>query len=64
MDTDSSPSIHVHVNDETVLKFKEYSSGVYYYDTMDNHSSENVLKSYCMLNTVNDNKKIYQEGNQ
>jgi hypothetical protein len=41
------------------VKFKEYRSGLYYYDAGPNHNSTN--QDYLFLNTVAGNKAIYTQ---
>jgi hypothetical protein len=61
MDTSVEAAMHVHRKDGTIMKFKEYQSGLYYYDT-GNSNSNTINKSvdaYLFLNTVANNKAKY-----
>jgi hypothetical protein len=63
MDTSVEASMDVHRQDGSIMKFKEYRSGLYYYDTglapppTANHSSSTA--NYLFLNTVAENKATY-----
>jgi hypothetical protein len=62
MDTSVEASMDVHRQDGSIMKFREYKSGLYTYDTEqptahDNHSSSPT--NYLFLNTVAANKVTY-----
>ena len=65
MDTSVEASINVHRKNGTVMKFKEYDSGLYYYDAgikavVDNNNSSNSKhNAYIFVNTVAGNKMRY-----
>jgi hypothetical protein len=62
MDTSVEPAMTVHRKDGSRMKFSEYTSGLYYYDTAapepTNDTSFNVT-NYLFLNTVAGNKQAY-----
>ena len=53
MDTSIEKVINVVLSDGTVLKFKEYGLGLYYYDvaSTDDHNSAKIIP-YSLLSTV------------
>jgi hypothetical protein len=57
MDTSIEAAMHVHQKDGTVMTFKEYKSGPYYYNTAPKQS--NTTNAYLFLNTVAGNKGNY-----
>jgi hypothetical protein len=62
MDTSVEASMDVHRRDGSIMKFREYKSGLYYYGTgqptaPNNHSSS--PNNYLFLNTVAENKATY-----
>jgi hypothetical protein len=55
MDTSVKTAMHIHQRDGTVMTlFKEYKSGLYYYNAGPTHS--NTSDAYLFLNTVAENK--------
>jgi hypothetical protein len=63
MDTSVKAAINVHRKDGSIMKFKEYKLGLYYYDT-GNPSQEQTNDTrdshdYLFLNTVANNKAHY-----
>jgi hypothetical protein len=54
MDTFVEAAMHIHRKDGTVMKFKEYKSGLYYYNAGPKHS--NTRDAYLFLNTLAENK--------
>jgi hypothetical protein len=61
MDTSVENALHVHRANGTIMTFKEFKSGLYYYDAaavQDNHSSQQV-DAYLFLNTVASKKAQY-----
>ena len=64
MDTAVEACMNVHRKDGSIMKFTEYRSGLYYYDVpktnTNNNTNENVdLYSYCFVETVDNNKKLF-----
>jgi hypothetical protein len=57
MDMSVEAATHVHRKDATVMTFKEYKSGLYYYNAGPKHS--NTSDVYLFLNTVAENKGNY-----
>ena len=61
MDTSiEAAAMHVHRKDGSIMKFAEYKSGLYYFDTSPNFTSKN--HDYLFLNTVADNKNRYTQA--
>jgi hypothetical protein len=58
MDTSVEAAMNVHRKDGTIMKFKEFCSGLYYYDAGINHSANK--EDYLFLNTVAGNKAKYR----
>jgi hypothetical protein len=58
MDTSVEAAMHVHQKDGTVMNFKEYKSGLYYYNPGPKHSNTSG-DAYFFLNTVAKNKGNY-----
>ncbi len=65
MDTSVEAAMHVHRADGTIMKFQEYRTGLYYFDT-DAPTLINPTKTnqqdYLFLNTVAGNKGEYTRG--
>jgi hypothetical protein len=63
MDTAVEATMNVHRQDGTIMQFKEYHSGLYYFDTAAQTSTTNIDTStatdYLFLHTVADNKRSY-----
>jgi hypothetical protein len=57
MDTSIEVAMHDHRKDGTVMTFKEYKSGLYYYNADPKQS--NTTNAYLFLNTVAGNKGNY-----
>jgi hypothetical protein len=61
MDTSIEASMNMHRKDGTIMKFKEYQTGLYYFDTgkprLSNVTSPG--QDYLFLNTVAENKRTY-----
>ena len=58
MDTAIEPSIDVHKTDGSIMKFMEYTSGLYYYDVAQNDTKTTVT-DYSFVITVAGNKKRF-----
>ncbi len=62
MDTSVEPAMSVHRRDGSIMKFNEYKSGLYYFDTAaptsPNYTSFDV-NVYSFLHTVEQNKQAY-----
>ena len=58
MDTATEPSMIVHRADGTLMKFREYTTGLYIYDAALPKDNESV-SDYCLVNTVAKNKALY-----
>jgi hypothetical protein len=59
MDTSVEAAMNVHRKDGTVMKFREYKSGLYYYDASEHRAASNpssTSEDYTFLNTVAGNK--------
>ncbi len=62
MDTSVEAAMHVHRKDGTIMKFEEYRSGLYFFDTQQkqpNNSTSPDYFDYLFLNTVANNKLAY-----
>ena len=63
MDTSVEAAMNVHRRDGSLMKFTEYKSGLYYFDTgapiTNNTNSTSNSQDYLFLNTVEDNKRQY-----
>lgn len=61
MDTDKEAAIVVHRKDGSTMKFLEYTTGLYFYDTAQNNSnhSKSNVNNYCFVNTVANNKTMF-----
>jgi len=60
MDTDIEPALCVHRADGTIMKFQEYTTGLYYFDASQtcNNVSDDVI-AYSFIATVASNKLHY-----
>jgi hypothetical protein len=59
MDTSVEAAMNVHRKDGTIMKFREYTSGLYYYDAREHRAASNpssTSQDYICLNTVAGNK--------
>jgi hypothetical protein len=63
MDTTVEAAMTVHRSDGSLMKFQEFKSGLYYYDTNQEQTnfSSNDDTAYLFLNTVATNKKNYTQ---
>jgi hypothetical protein len=67
MDTSVEAAMHVHRKDGTIMTFKEYRSGLYYYDASTKNSGHNNnltstnVDAYLLLNTVAANKASFTQ---
>ena len=54
IDTDIDSAINLHLNDDTIIKFKQCSRGLYCYDSanIENNTNNNQVKNYTFLNPV------------
>ena len=61
MDTDIEPALHVHRNDGSIMTFREYASGLYFYDVATDHpkSSNPLVTDYSFVLTVSGNKQRF-----
>ena len=59
--TDTNSAINVHIDDGTIIKLKQCSGGLYYYDTtnMENNTTKNQVTDYIFMNTVESNKSYF-----
>ena len=55
MDSHAENTLIIHKRDGSMMKFKNYKNGLYYYDATTNNSKPSVT-SYSFLSTVRDNK--------
>jgi hypothetical protein len=62
MDTSVKPAMSVHRRGGSIMKFNEYKSGLYYFDTAapkTPNSTSLDVNDYLFLNTVEQNKQAY-----
>jgi hypothetical protein len=62
MDTSIEPAMTVHRKDGSCMKFSEYKSGLYYFDTAGPEPTNDTsfdVTNYLFLNTVAGNKQAY-----
>ena len=61
MDTDKEVAIVVYRKDGSTIKFLEYATCLYFYDTAQNNSnhSKSNVNNYCFVNTVANNKTMF-----
>jgi hypothetical protein len=59
MDTEVERAIHVHVDDNKVLKFNECDDGLYYYDVSTSNFTKPLVNNYSFLSTVTSNKRFF-----
>ena len=59
MDTDVEPTIHVHRKDGSIMTFKEFRNGLYYYDADAHKPPKQRDNFYCFVNTVAKNKELF-----
>jgi hypothetical protein len=61
MDTAVEAAIHVYKKDGTIMSFKEYKNGLYFYDVTDptsrNYSTE--ISAFTFIYSVETNKKDF-----
>ena len=65
MDTAIEACMNVHRKDGSIMKFKEYLTGLYYYDAAQNKKPNNTnedVSGYCFVETVDNNKKYLLVG--
>ncbi len=48
----------VHRKDGTIMRFSEHSTGLYVFDSADNHTNEPV-SAYTLVSTIATNKKMF-----
>ena len=59
MDTSVEPAMLVHRKDGSVMKFVEYSSGLYYFDVTSDNSNKSGINDYFFLETVANNRTMF-----
>ena len=62
MDTEVENAMHIHRSDGTMMTFKEYKSGLYYFDTtsvVEPKNTNEKANAYLFLHTVASNKAQY-----
>ena len=63
IDKDLDPDINVQLGDVTSIMFKQWSGGLYYYDTT--NTKYNIINiqvnDYTFLNTVESNKAYFRQ---
>ena len=61
MDTSVKLSMNLHHTNSSIMKFLEYSSGLYYFDASQNspNTSSSIVEAYIFLNTVAGNKERF-----
>ena len=57
IDTDIDSAINTHIDNDTNIKFKQCSRGLYYYDTTDilNKTANNQVTDHTFIDTVESN---------
>ena len=58
MHTGNDPAMFIHRPDGSTMRFGEHECGLYVHDTTENKNNESV-SAYCMLTTVDENKKLH-----
>jgi hypothetical protein len=58
MDTNLESSMCIHKEDGGIMKFKEHTNGLYYYDTRDNVPDKNTV---CLVQSVEETKKFFMK---
>ena len=58
MHTGNDPAMFIHRPDGSTMRFGEHECGLYVHDTAENNNNESV-SAYCMLTTVEANKKLH-----
>jgi hypothetical protein len=64
MDTSVEAAMDVHRKDGTIMKFREYSSGLYYFDAGTDSApakTKETFNAYLFVNTVSSNKASYTQ---
>jgi hypothetical protein len=61
MDTSLEAAMHVHRKDGSLMKFQEYRSGLYFFDTLVKKNTSTNEQDYLFLNTVAGNKGKYTQ---
>ena len=59
IDTELDPFINVHLHNGTRIIFKQFGTGLYYFDTSNEAFSEDQTTDYTFLNTVDINKSCF-----
>ena len=61
MDTDKEAAMIVHRENGSTMKFVEFATGLYFYDTSagTSKSSKSTVNDYCFVETVAENKTMY-----
>ena len=59
MDTSKEAAMIVHRSDGTQMKFKEFSSGLYFHDPTVVCKPKSPVSNYCLVQTVNKNRKMF-----
>ncbi len=62
MDTAQEAAMVVHRKDGSMMKFKEFRSGLYYYDPKEPappNSTKSSVSDYCLIQTVDNNKRMF-----
>ncbi len=59
MDTDVEPALLVHRHDGSIMKFKEYRTGLYYYDASHANVTNSTVTDYCFVQTVKQNQSMF-----
>ena len=61
IDIDIDSATNVHPDNGNIIRSKQYSGGLYYYDTtnMENNTTKNQVTDYIFMNTVESNKSYF-----
>ena len=62
MDTDIKACMNVHKKKGSIMEFREYSSGLYYYDipvTNKNKDTNDDVSAYYFVENVENNKTVF-----
>jgi hypothetical protein len=59
MDSDIEPALLVHRQDGSVMKFREYQTGLYYFDATITNDTYPTVTDYSFVQTVKQNKSMF-----
>jgi hypothetical protein len=62
MDTDVKAALLVHRQDGSIMKFKEFRTGLYYFDaSIKRNLTSTSITGYCFVQTVQQNKSMFHQ---